>query len=367
MSAAHLAVDIEKSYGTFRLNITLTAEPGVLVLFGASGAGKTTVLNAIAGLARPDRGSIRTGGETWFSRGRPGPSIDLPARVRRVGYVLQDYALFPHMTALENVRFPVRRREDGEARARSLLERVSMGHLGDRRPNQLSGGQQQRVAIARALAGDSHVLLLDEPFGALDAPVRERLQRDLRSLQREMGLIVVLVTHRLEDAFAMGDVIAILRGGTIEQIGPIADVFHRPATRSVAEIMGIRNLLRARVASAGATTTLDWDGILLEAPADPSLAEAEDVTAYVRPDDIKIVYPDRPISRQVSHNLLDATILVARQNASSRLLRIELTNGHELEVRFPALSYAELPLEPGNAVRIAVRRDGIVLLGRLPG
>jgi molybdate transport system ATP-binding protein len=360
-----IAIDIEKNYGAFHLHVALTAEPGVLVLFGASGAGKTTILNAIAGLVRPDRGTIRVGEETWFSRGRPEPAIDVPARIRRVGYVMQDYALFPHMTALENVRFPLRRDPAGETTARTLLDRVSMGHLAERRPAQLSGGQQQRVAIARALAGNSRVLLLDEPFGALDAPVRERLQRDLRLLQRAMDLIIVLVTHRLEDAFAMGDVIAVLRAGSLEQVGPIADVFHRPATRGVAEIMGIRNLLRARVCAVAATTTLDWNGMTLEAPADPGLEAGAEVTAYVRPDDVKIVYPNRPISPQVAHNLLEATILASRQNASVRILRIKLPNESEIEVRFPALSYGEMTLEPGETVRVAIRREGIVLLGHL--
>ncbi len=360
-----LELDIEKSYDAFSLHVRLDAGPGVLVLFGASGAGKTTVLNAIAGLIRPDRGEILVNGRVFFRRGRPGPPVDLPARQRRVGFVMQDYALFPHMSAAENIAFALRAGPDAPARVLALLERVSMAHLGDRRPQQLSGGQQQRVAIARALAGDTHVLLLDEPFAALDAPVRERLQRDLRALQRALGLVVVLVTHRLEDAFAIGDRIAVLHGGRIEQEGPIDEVFRRPATRGVAEIMGIRNLVHARVLEVGPTTTLEWDGLRLEAPADPSLEAGAAVTAHIRPDDVKIVYPDRPSGPQVSHNVIDAEIVSVRQTSGARVLRVRLPNGHTLEIRFPLLSYAPLALDPGETVRIALRREGIVVLGQL--
>ncbi|MBO2528279.1 MAG: hypothetical protein CW348_00205 [Thermobifida sp.] len=188
---------------------------------------------------------IEFDGAAFFRRNRPGPRVDLPARRRGVGYVMQDYALFPHMTVLENVMFPLRGAPDREARALALLERVSVAHLAHERPGSLSGGQQQRVVIARALAANGGLLLLDEPFAALDGPIRERLQADLRTLQRELRLVMILVTHRLEDAFALGDRIAVLRAGRLEQVGPIEDVVRRPATRGVAEIMGIRNLLRA--------------------------------------------------------------------------------------------------------------------------
>ena len=358
-----LGLDIEKKYHAFSLHVQLEAGPGVLVLFGASGAGKTTVLNTIAGLARPDRGEILVNDRVFFRRGRPGTPADLPARLRRVGYVMQDYALFPHMTAAENIAFALRDTADREAKASVLLDRVSMAHLADRRPHQLSGGQQQRVAIARALAGDTRVLLLDEPFAAVDAPVRERLQRDLRALQRELDLIVLLVTHRLEDAFAVGDRIAVLHAGQIRQEGPIEDVFRRPASRGVAEIMGIGNLVHARVVDVGPVTTLDWDGLRLEAPADPALTPGAAITAHIRPDDVKIVYPDRPAGPQVSHNVLDAVIVGVRQSANARILRVRLPNGHDIEVRFPLLSYAPLSLEAGEPVRIALRREGIVVLG----
>ncbi|MCI0433250.1 MAG: ABC transporter ATP-binding protein [Gemmatimonadetes bacterium] len=358
-----LRLDIEKRYAAFSLHVRLDAGPGVLVLFGASGAGKTTTLNAIAGLVRPDHGEIVLGDRVFFRRDRTGAAVDLPARLRRVGYVMQDYALFPHMTAADNIGFALRDGGSREARTRALLDRVSMAHLADRRPDQLSGGQQQRVAIARALAGDTRVLLLDEPFAALDAPVRERLQRDLRALRHELDLLVVLVTHRLEDAFAIGDRIAVLHDGRIAQEGQLDEVFRRPASRGVADVMGIRNLIHARILEIGPVMTLDWDGLRLEAPADPALEAGTAVTAHIRPDDIKIVYPDRPAGPQVAHNVFDTVISSVRQTAAARVLRARLPNQHELEIRFPLLSYSPLALEPGAPARIAIRREGIVVLG----
>jgi molybdate transport system ATP-binding protein len=359
---ARLRVDAERDLPGFQLEASLRVGTEVMVLFGPSGAGKTMLLDLVAGLTPADSGDIMLDGTTFLRRGRPGPAVNLPARERRVGYVLQAYALFPHMTALGNVAYALRRRPDGGARARQLLERVSMAHLADRYPAELSGGQQQRVALARALATGSPLLLLDEPFAALDGAMRTRLQHDLRQLQRELELVMVLVTHQLEDAFAMGDRIAVMRGGRIEQVGPIADVFRRPATRGVAEIMGIRNLIRARVAGTGAATSLDWDGLVLE--AGPSAARpGDDVTAYIRPEDIKILYPDRPLTPAVSGNVFDAVILLVRPHASMRIAEVELPNGSQLEVRFPDLSYASLRLEPGARVRVALRRDGLVILG----
>lgn len=356
-----LLIDVEKRLGGFELSVQLEVGTEVLVLFGPSGGGKTTTLNAVAGLVEPDAGEIVMDGDVLFRGHRPGPSIHLPARKRRVGYVLQDYALFPHLTALENVAFGLGRDASSRARALALLERVSMAPSANRRPRELSGGQQQRVAIARALAVQPRLLLLDEPFAALEAPVRERLQQELRGLQRDLGLVVLYVTHRIEDAFAMGDRIAVIRDGRIEQVGPIDDVFRRPVSSQVAEVLGIRNVFHARVTRAEGEVLLDWDGIPLHAPPEP-VAEGDVVTAYIRPEDIKIVYPDRPLMRAVRENLIDAEILESHRNAAFRVLRVRTPNGQAIEVRFPAYSYAPLSLEPGDRVRIALRREGIVVL-----
>jgi molybdate transport system ATP-binding protein len=361
MTNARLHVNVVRDLPGFRLDARLEVGAEVMVLFGPSGAGKTMLLDTIAGLAPADAGEIVLDDRRLFRRRPSEKSVHLPARHRRVGYVMQSYALFPHMTALGNVAYGLRRRPNAERRARELLDRVSMGHLADRYPAELSGGQQQRVALGRALATGSPLVLLDEPFAALDGAMRTRLQHDLIRLQRELDLAMILVTHQLEDAFAMGDRIAVMRNGRIEQVGPIAEVFRRPETRGVAEIMGIRNLLRARVTNTGATTILDWEGLPLQAGPVP-VREGDEVTAYIRAEDIKILYPDRPLTPAVSANVLDATVTRVRPDASMRIAEVELSNGRRLEVRFPDLSYTSLDLGAGARVRIALRQDGLVIL-----
>jgi len=239
MEAPGLKIDFEKRLATFNLRVRLEVGAEILVLFGPSGAGKTQTLNAIAGLTTPDSGEILLGGAPFFRAGQNGQAFNLPPRKRRVGYVFQQYALFPHLTALENVAYALWRQPSARERARALLERMHLGQLSHRYPHELSGGQQQRVAIARALAMKPRVLLMDEPFSALDSPTRQRLHQDLSTLQQEERLTVVYVTHNLADAFAVGHRLAIMREGSIEQVGVPEDVRRNPANPLVLAALGI--------------------------------------------------------------------------------------------------------------------------------
>lgn len=356
-------IAIRKRLEGVRLDVELSVGAEILVLFGPSGTGKTSVLNAIVGLLDPDDGEIEIDGHTVFRRATGAPHVSEPSRVRRVGYVFQGYALFPHMTALQNVAYPLRRRPDRGRLALELLAALGMEQLAARYPDQLSGGQQQRVALARALALDSSVLLLDEPFAALDGALRERLQHDLRRLQQERSLAVIVVTHDLDDAFAVGDRLAVMREGRIEQVGPVADVFRRPAGGGVAGVLGVRNLLHGRVLENSPVLALDWQGVRIELEhADPGRAIGSDVTAYIRPEDVKVIYPDRPTAASVARNVLTATIVGAREAAGHRVLHVRTQNGATLEVRFPRLSYASLSLDPGAQITIALRTTGVLVL-----
>ena len=357
-----LHIDLEKRWGDFQLAARLEARSEVLVLFGPSGAGKTTCLNAIAGLLTPDAGEIVLDGETLFRRDRAGVHANLPARQRRVGYVFQHYALFPHLTALENAAYALHRQRDGRQSALKLLERMGIGHVANRYPHEMSGGQQQRVAIARALAANPRVLLLDEPFSALDAAVRQRLQGDLAALQADLGLIVLYVTHRLEDALALGQRLAVIRDGRVEQEGPIEEVFRYPANAEVAEFMGIRNFFRARVLEATPERLLlDWDGLYLETPPQPA-AIGSIVAAYIQPEDIKVLYPERPVMPAVHHNRVRGVIQSSELGIGARALRVSLPNGHSVEVRFPIYTYAPLRLEAGQPVEVSLRKEALVIL-----
>lgn len=331
-----LVVDIEKQFGAFRLRIQLAVGTGVCVLFGASGAGKTQTLNAIAGLMTPDSGEITLDGVPFFLHRDSGAKINLPARERHVGYVFQQYALFPHLTALENVAYALWRSRNARKRAVELLERMHLGRLADRYPAELSGGQQQRVAIARALAADSKVLLLDEPFSALDRANRERLHQDVLSLQAESQLVVLYVTHNLEDAFAIGHQLAIVYDGKIEQFGTPETTFRQPANLNVARTFGMTNLFQARVVSLNTSSIqLDWLGLILEAAPSSQVETGANVTAYIRPEEVQIL-SEKPSAATENQNYLNGTIIRKQAGYQFHTLRVRLRNEQEIELAVPA-------------------------------
>ncbi len=362
MNEPQLIVDIHRQLPSFTLDLRLEVGREVMVLFGPSGAGKSMTLESVAGLVTPDRGEIVLDGRVLFRRGGDGSHANLPVRRRGVGYVFQSYALFPHLTVLGNVRYPLGRDSAAQQRAQTLIKQMGLDELGDRYPHQLSGGQQQRVAIARAMARDPDVLLLDEPFSALDPGLRERLRTDLRALQVERQLIVICVTHSVEDAFALGDRLAVLRDGALEQVGTVGEVFRRPSSMSAAEVLGIRNIFHARVVSATADRVLlDWEGIQLYAPAQ-SCTSGELVPVYIAPEDVKLLYPDRPVLGSLAHNQLEATVLGVQHRHNLQIIRLLLHNGHELEARGTSYFYQQLDLHPGAPVRITLRLEGLRIL-----
>jgi molybdate transport system ATP-binding protein len=211
-------------HGGFALDVAFDVPPGVTVLFGPSGSGKSTTLAAIAGLVRPASGRVAIGDDVWFdSEAR----IDVAVHCRGIAFVFQSLALFPHMTALENVVYGMPRALDRPARVKSalaLLERLRVPHLADRRPRTFSGGEAQRVALARALATRPRVLLLDEPFSALDRELRIELISDLRESIRELDLPVLFVTHHRDEARALGDRLVLLQRGRVQRIGTVAEL-----------------------------------------------------------------------------------------------------------------------------------------------
>jgi putative spermidine/putrescine transport system ATP-binding protein len=214
------------------------AEGEFVTLLGPSGCGKTTLLRVIAGFERPDSGIVRLNGEDVTG---------VPPHRRDVHTVFQNYALFPHLSVAGNVAFGLKRRglarDEVTRRVTDALELVRLPGLGDRAPAQLSGGQQQRVAIARAVVLEPRVLLLDEPFGALDRKLREEMQTDLKELQRRLGISFVFVTHDQDEALAMSDRVVVMNEGRIEQQGPPREIYERPRTRFVAGFVGVTNVV----------------------------------------------------------------------------------------------------------------------------
>jgi iron(III) transport system ATP-binding protein len=287
---------VTKSYGQVKVldPISLSIEEGSFTaLLGASGCGKTTLLNLIAGLDRPSDGEIGINGSVVYSA-RAG--ADLPAERRNVGYVFQSYALWPHMRVLDNIAYPLRlrgigRRERHEA-AREMLARLELAGLADRYPFERSGGQQQRVAIARALVFRPQVLLLDEPLSSLDAQLRERARTWLAKLQAELKLTTVLVTHDHVEALSLADRVVLLRDGNVEQDGPATEVYDEPRTAYAADFVGGANAIDATVESFDPVARLatlalaNGDRLVLRSsPVDPR----DEVKIAIRPRRLQLL------------------------------------------------------------------------------
>ena len=336
--------DIRKTFGSFVAldNVSLTFPSGQLVaLLGPSGSGKTTLLRVIAGLESADGGSVLFDGQDATKRS---------AKDRRVGFVFQHYALFRHMTVFENVAFGLRvkprdqrpsEKEIGE-RVHKLLSLVQLDWLSDRFPSQLSGGQRQRVALARALAVEPQVLLLDEPFGALDAKVRKELRRWLRRLHDEIHVTSIFVTHDVEEALEVSDRIVVMNNGRIEQIGTPDEVYEHPATPFVYDFLGSVNVFQAKVADGQAQI----GSLHLEAPV---AASASLGAGFARPHDIEIIATR-------TDGFLSATIL--HLHAVGPIVRVELRRtetGEIVEAELTKARYRELMLQKGQDVYIRPR------------
>ena len=288
-------------------DLTLSIERGAFyALLGPSGCGKTTTLRMIGGFEDPSAGVVYLGGQAV---------TDLPPYRRDVNTVFQSYALFPHLSVERNVAFGLERKKVDKAEARrrvgEALEMVQLGSLAKRRPGQLSGGQQQRVALARALVNRPRALLLDEPLGALDLRLRKQLQLELKSIQREIGITFVHVTHDQEEAMSMADTIAVMNKGRIEQAGSAEDLYERPHTAFVANFLGVSNLVDGRVLERGAEmATVETDDGTVHVPcARMDDAPGDAVRIGVRPEKIELVPAAEGIP--AGRNALRGTVTVA--------------------------------------------------------
>jgi len=306
-------VDVQKSFGDHEVlrDIGLSVEPGSsLALLGPSGCGKTTLLRLIAGLDSPDAGTIAVGEEVMAD----GTTL-VPPEKRNVGMVFQDWALFPHLTVGRNVGYGLPRSERGGPRVAEALDMVGLGDLVDRMPGTLSGGQQQRVALARAIAPEPTVLLLDEPFSNLDARLRAGVRSDVHRLLTELEITSIFVTHDQQEAFVLGDNVAVMRAGRIEQVGTPRQIYEQPSSRWVASFVGDVNTM-AGVADGATASTVVGNIALRREHHGP-------VDVLVRPEEL-LVEADG-----------DATVTRCEYYGRDMLLTVS-TNDVELQVRVPA-------------------------------
>jgi sulfate transport system ATP-binding protein len=338
--------NINKQFGSFRAlhNVDLTIESGELIaLLGPSGSGKTTLLRIIAGLEHADTGVVSFGGVDM---------ADTPLRERQIGFVFQHYALFKHMTVRDNIGFGLsvrpRNRRPGKSeirrRANELLELVQLVGLGDRYPHQLSGGQRQRVALARALAIEPKVLLLDEPFGALDAKVRKELRQWLRELHYKTGVTTIFVTHDQEEALELADRVVIMSQGAIAQAGTVDQVYEHPASPLVFDFLGNTNVIPARLEAGN----LFVGNEIAARQAGTALADGP-VDIYVRPGDL------RATERHNTEGLVVAIHKVHRTGPVVRVTAGVVDTDLELTVELPHLHHDVAQFQVGAQLRLRLQ------------
>ncbi len=283
-------------------DITLSIHNGeFLTLLGPSGCGKTTILRLLSGFESPSEGDVLLNGQVIN---------DVPPEKRQVNTVFQNYALFPHMSVRDNVGFGLKMagtaKGESARRVRDALRMVHMEQLGDRRPGQLSGGQQQRVAIARAVVNNPLVLLLDEPFSALDFKLRKTMQLEIKQLQRSLGITFVFVTHDQEEAFAMSDRVVVMNEGRIVQVGTPKEIYEEPASLYVARFVGDINILDATIfcATGGHMYDAEVEGVPMALHSRRGLADNAPVKVLLRPEDLRV--------HRVAEGMLDEPHLLGR-------------------------------------------------------
>jgi sulfate transport system ATP-binding protein len=353
--------NVSKAFGTFQAlnNVSLDIDSGELVaLLGPSGCGKTTLLRIIAGLETADQGHILFSGAD---------TTDVHVRERNVGFVFQHYALFRHMSVFDNVAFGLRMKPRAlrpnesviKQKVHELLSLVQLDWLADRYPAQLSGGQRQRIALARALAVEPKVLLLDEPFGALDAKVRKELRRWLRRLHDDLHVTSIFVTHDQEEALEVADRVVLMNAGQVEQIGSPQQVWDQPASPFVYGFLGDVNLFHGRAHEGEMLIGADHHGVRLDTPEHSAVQDAK-AFAYVRPHDLDV----RRYTPGEARDQGGIPAKLVRAIVVGPIARLELVpldasttaGGAVIEAHIPASSYAALALQEGDTALLTPRK-----------
>jgi ABC-type Fe3+/spermidine/putrescine transport system ATPase subunit len=331
----------EARFGATMVAPAFETGPGITVLFGASGAGKTVTLKAVAGLIRPNAGRIAFDGTVLFDSAH---GAWVPPEERRAGYVPQSLGIFPHLTVAENVAFGTPRGPDREGRVGSLLGLFGMAGFEHRKPRSLSGGQLQRVALARALARDTRLLLLDEPFSALDAALRQTMRTELLRLRSELGLTILFVTHDLREAHLLADRLAVFDEGRVLQFGARDEVFRRPANRRVAELTGVANILPGVVCGVGSgSVAIQADGMAFTAASSAAFAPGRRVDVAIRAE--RVILRRQHPSELQGGNLFEAEVVEELAFGSSHTVRLRpVAGGPIIEVELAARPYEVLDI-----------------------
>ena len=339
-----ILVDIHKKLGNFVLDVNIEVENEVLALFGASGCGKSTILKCIAGILRPDRGRIILDGKTLFDSEK---HINLSPQKRNVGYLFQQYALFPNMTVEQNIACGIHKRKDPEKVAR-LIEAVDLKGMEKKYPAQLSGGQQQRTALARILISEPDILMLDEPFSALDTHLRYQMEQEVQQVIKKFGKTVLLVSHDMDEVYRISERVAVMKDGKIEQIGRKQDIFLDPGTINGATLTGYRNISAAEAISDHSVFAKDW-GAELEVDGN-----TDGVThVAVRTEGLVL---------DGTENFIPCDVLEVIRNSFSSVLMLKPRDGSKNTSFILHIDKVPEGIESGSKVMVSIPKNELKLL-----
>ncbi len=352
-------VDIEKCYHeaensrkkeskkNFTLDVSFEMENELVVLFGPSGSGKTTFFKCISGITVPDAGKVTVSNKVYYDKDK---KINLPIQKRNLGYVFQNYTLFPHMNVRKNVECGLKgwEKQAMESRTMEMLKLLHIEELETRYPSQLSGGQKQRVALARALAPKPELLLLDEPFSALDKEIRTELSEKIKSIQNKLGIPILFITHNLEEAFLLADRILVLYGGTVQQLGTPEEIFYHPKNLHVAKLIGISNIFNDAWVEGydeeSGSTVLRSGDLRIKVKA-RNLNTGDKVSWGIHPENITFLLPG---SGSVDHD----------DNTYSAYINSIINKGPKKQIAFRLARHnkaliAEVPLQAADALKLS--------------
>ena len=347
------------------LQVDFTSRKGeIFIIVGPSGSGKTTILRSIAGLYKPKQGQIHCHGHDWLHTAK---NIAIPVQKRRVGMVFQHYALFPHLNVMENIAIALSHiaKDKWRDRINGLLNTVNMEGLGERYPHQLSGGQQQRVAVARALARDPEVLLLDEPFSAVDKQTRKKLLRELASLKKQLSIPVILVTHDLEEARMLADKICVIHHGSTLQIDVPETIMTRPVSAVVAKLVGLENVFSGTIVRHDADakiTYLQWHDYTFETPYQPQWQPGTEIDWVIPSENLILHRRDRP-SRGERENPITGKIKEFIPLGESATVTIEVNGKPDIvSMTVPTHVARRNNLDNGGEVSVSLLAEGIHIM-----
>ncbi|MDI9395132.1 MAG: ABC transporter ATP-binding protein [Euryarchaeota archaeon] len=369
-----IKVDLKKCYNeaeikgkksvkkVFMLDVSFEMENELVVLFGPSGSGKTTLFKCISGITEPDDGKITVESKVYYDKDK---KINLPIQKRNLGYVFQNYTLFPHMNVRKNIECGLKgwNKEDKEERVMEMLNLLHIEELETRYPSQLSGGQKQRVALARALAPKPEILLLDEPFSALDIKIRIDLTEKIKKLQNKIGIPLLFITHNLEEAFLLADKLLVLHGGKSQQFGTPEEIFYHPKNRHVAELIGLTNIFdEARVEryDEESKSTVLKSGDMRIKIKSPNFKAGDKISWGIHPENITFLSLDSGSEDQEDNTYSALVNSIINKGAKKRIALKLIKHNKILTAELPAQFVDSLKLHAGALCLVKLEMSKVI-------